>query len=169
MAVTDLDKVRDPDKLPINRKRIVFYERFGARVIEGTGWDKQPNLRNGNYLTHLLFHPLGTTTRLRRSLARAAARRVLSTQYGYATDDPFVERIVRSFVDDPVRLRAPLQPPVPPTKVPAAGATRRRRVKPIPVVVSEGHQIHHLHERGYVERPVRVRQVLRGLVDCQLR
>jgi acetoin utilization deacetylase AcuC-like enzyme len=37
------------------------------------------------------------------------------------------------------------------------------RIRPISVVPATGHQIHHVRQRGYVERPVRVRQILKGL------
>jgi acetoin utilization deacetylase AcuC-like enzyme/GNAT superfamily N-acetyltransferase len=166
VPITDIEKVRDPDRLPINKQRLAFYERFGARIISGTDWDKQPNVRNGSYLTHLLFHPLGMTTRLNRAVARKAARRILCAQYGFDADDPFVDRVVDSFKDDPLRLRAPVSAPRPEQ----AGALPKprapsRRVGPIPIAVTQGHAIHHLKERGYVERPVRVRQVLRGLED----
>lgn len=174
VPVTDADKIEEPDRLPVNKKRLGFYERYGARIIEGTGWDRQPNLRNGSFLTHLLFHPFGTTSRLRRADARKAARRILCAQYGYEAADPFVERIVRSFKDEPVKMRAPV-----PAVTAKAGAAksksgagpaqaRTRRVRPVQVVVAEGHGIHHLKERGYVERPVRVQQVLKGLSEVPI-
>lgn len=168
VPLTDVGRIEELDRLPVNQKRLRFYERYGARVIDGSDWDKQPNLRNGSYLTHLLFQPLGRTTRLTRSVMRRVARRILEAQYGYEPNDPFVEKIAGSFKDEPVRLRAPAPPKRPPrlkTADTPPAKTRQRRVRPIHVVVTDGHEIHHLKERGYVERPVRVRQVLRGLSD----
>jgi GNAT superfamily N-acetyltransferase len=34
------DKLREPELLGINKRRLRFYERYGARVIQGSGWDE---------------------------------------------------------------------------------------------------------------------------------
>ena len=153
-------KVDDASKLAINRRRIRFYERYGARVIAGTGWDEIPNPRNANRLTLLMFDAVSASRRLERSRVRAAVRQILVSQYGYEARDPFVERVARSFRDDPVRFRRPHKAaaakPVPPGQP-------GPRIRPISVVPATGHQIHHIRQRGYVERPVRVRQILKGL------
>lgn len=179
----DADKLGDDAKemLDKNRKRLRFYERYGARIIDGTQWDREPNPRNAYYLTQLMFDPLGGGPRLRRADARETVRRILTTQYGFKADDPFVARIVASFKDDPVRLR-PITRAVKPAAVVVAPSdgksasssakassrlkaipTNKRRILPIKLVVADGHQIHHLKERGYVERPVRVDQILKGI------
>lgn len=159
----DAAKLDDPARLIVNRTRVRFYERYGARVIVGTDWDREPNPRNAYYLTMLMFDPLGRGPRLQRADARRAVRRILEAQYGYDARDPFVLRIARSFRDDPVHLRAG-------RKRPAAiqPAARTSRIRPIKIVVTEGHMIHHLKEKGYVERPVRVRQILKGLEGIQV-
>jgi len=153
----DADKVEDAAQLAVNRKRLQFYERYGARIIDGTEWDVTPNPRNAYHLTTLILDPLGRVPRLSRAAARRAVRRILETQYGYARGDPFVERIANSFKDDPVKLRAPKRPAVVKPQI------SMERILPIKIVVSDSHVIHHLKEKGYVERPVRVRQILRGL------
>ena len=154
----DLAKLGDTGRLAVNRVRVRFYERYGARVVEGTDWDREPNPRNAYYLTMLMFDPLGRGPRLQRADARRAVRRILETQYGYAPRDPFVLRIARSFRDDPVRLRSSRH-----KRTAAAAPINSARIRPIKMVVTEGHIIHHLKEKGYVERPVRVRQILKGL------
>ena len=152
------EKLRDPDRLAVNRKRMSFYERYGAYPIVGTLWDVEPNPRNEYYLTMLVYDSLGKGRSLRRADARRAVSRILETQYGFAADDPFVKRIVGSFRDDPVKLRVPVRRPNTPV-TPAPGTWLR----PIKLVVAERHIIHHLREKGYVERPARVRAVMRGL------
>ncbi|MGD8324391.1 MAG: histone deacetylase family protein, partial [Gammaproteobacteria bacterium] len=150
-------KVHDVSRLATNRRRIRFYERYGARVITGTGWDAIPNPRNAGRLTLLMYDGMGKNRRLGRTRARAAVRNVLVSQYGYDADDPFVEQIVASFRDDPVSFRAARE------KDPGEPPVLNPRIKPISVVPATGHQIHHVRQRGYVERPVRVRQILKGL------
>jgi acetoin utilization deacetylase AcuC-like enzyme/ribosomal protein S18 acetylase RimI-like enzyme len=153
----DRAAVRDPELVGINRRRIRFYERYGARVIEGTGWNSIRNPRNEGYLTLLMFDGMGSARRLGRSRARAAVRRILVAQYGYERSNPFVDEVVSSFRDDPVRFRAP------PKQVTLKPIVASRRIRPVSVVAATRHTIHHVPQRGYVERPVRVRQILKGL------
>lgn len=154
----DPAKLKDASRLQVNRKRLRFYERYGMLEVQGTDWDVLPNPRNDGYLTTLLFDPLGRSGALARADARRVIRRILVEQYGYESDDPFVVAIVQSFAADPVRLR-PLAAARPPT----ADPTRAKFLAPIKLVVVERHTIHHLREKGYVERPVRVRAILAGL------
>lgn len=148
--------------LAINRRRIRFYGRYGVRRVTGTLWDVEPNPRNEGYLTVLLYDALDKVPRLPRPDARGIVRHILVDQYGYAANDPYVARIVRSFRAEPVALE-PLAAEGPPAPAPAPDARAGQFFKPIKVVWSEGHTIHHLREKGYVERPVRVRAILRGL------
>ncbi len=38
----------------------------------------------------------------------------------------------------------------------------------IALIVNEGHDIHHIHERGYVEAPVRISSILKGIIPTGL-
>ena len=151
-------KLKEPERLAVNRKRMRFYERYGALPVTGTLWDEEANPRNEGYLTMLLYDPLGRRGRPRRAEVRRAVQRILVAQYGFSERDAFVRRIVASFRDDPVRLRQP-RTAADAALTPVPGTW----IRPIKVVVAERHEIHHLRERGYVERPVRMRAVLRGL------
>jgi acetoin utilization deacetylase AcuC-like enzyme/GNAT superfamily N-acetyltransferase len=151
------DKVDDKSRLPANRKRMRFYARYDAHKVAGTLWDVEANPRNEGFLTTLLYDPLGRRPHLQRRDARRVVRRILVDQYGYEAHDPFVARIVRSFHDQPVKLEALTPQPE------RAAPTRAKYVLPIKMVVSERHTIHHLREKGYVERPVRVTAILKGL------
>jgi len=154
----EADKLRDRQDISKNRKRMRFYERYGALPVTGTLWDVEANPRNEYYLTMLLYDPLGRSAPLRRVNARKAVERILVTQYGFSQRNAFVRQIVQSFRDDPVRMRVPKK------AAPTASAPATTHwILPIKTVVAERHAIHHLREKGYVERPVRVRSVLRGL------
>ena len=65
--------------------------------------------------------------------------------------------VVDSFNDDPVQLRPPRYSKKSPASV---ETTLRLKARRIMLVVSEGHQIHHVRERGYVESPVRIDSIL---------
>jgi acetoin utilization deacetylase AcuC-like enzyme len=153
----DPAKVRDRSSLAINRTRLRFYARYGIHQIQGTRWDVDPNPRNDGYLTTLLYDPLGRRPRLSRADARRVVRRILIEQFAYDWDDPFVVGIVQSFADDPVRLAPLTQHPT------VTEPSKGKYLAPLKVVVVERHVIHHLREKGYVERPVRVRAIVRGL------
>ncbi len=149
---------RDPAEMAERRSRARFYESFGAYPILGTRWD-DPERRLGYDSPMLLYDDLGRSKPLPRTRARAAARRLLETRYAGEVEASEVRRIVESFRDDPVRLRSPRYSresrPVPPL---------HGRIRPIRIVVpAVHHEIHHVRERGYVERPARVGAILRGL------
>jgi acetoin utilization deacetylase AcuC-like enzyme/GNAT superfamily N-acetyltransferase len=151
------EKLKDPSRLAANRKRIQFYARYGLKEIANTLWDCKPNPRNGGYLTTFLFDPLGKPPRLSRQDARRMVQRVLVEQFSYKPEDPFVKEIVGSFKEDPLRL-IPLAPAV--KSVPPSKGVYVATMK---MVVVEKHVIHHLREKGYVERPVRVSAILEGV------
>ena len=67
--------------------------------------------------------------------------------------------VVESFADDPIRLRPPHYARRPdPERSPVPAPAWK-----IALVVNDKHDIHHVHERGYVEAPVRVRAILRAI------
>ena len=144
-----------------NRARIRFYEAWGARPIVGTEYETPVEPGGGAPL--LVYDPLAAGEPLRRGKARKVVRAILERRYGDYCPPAYVERVIASFVDDPVRLRAPL----------AAGGAAIE-IEPaiddggppdvIALVVNEGHDIHHVRERGYVEAPVRVDSILKQIV-----
>jgi acetoin utilization deacetylase AcuC-like enzyme len=72
-----------------------------------------------------------------------------------------VDTVVASFRDDPVRLRAPRYGGSEVADLPATGGVRPDQR--ILTTVNDRHAIHHVHERGYVEAPVRIAAILREL------
>ncbi|MFV0296270.1 MAG: GNAT family N-acetyltransferase, partial [Hyphomicrobiaceae bacterium] len=155
----EADKLEDKSRRAVNRKRLRFYARYDVRKVVGTLWDVEANPRNEGYLTTLLYDPLGNRPRLHRRDARRSVRFILVEQYGFEPDDPFVERIVGSFSEEPVQTEALARQASASPARPSLG----KYIAPLKVVPAELHVIHHLRERGYVERPVRVRQILKGL------
>ncbi len=155
----DPAELADPSRLPDNRARLRFYERYGARPLAGTAYNTptQPGERDVPYL---VFDDLGSGKPLRRDVARAVVRAILDRKYDWLVSPDYVDRVVTSIVDDPVRLRPPRY----------ARAPKERRASPplpqdlrIPLVVNEQHDIHHVRERGYVEAPVRIPAIRKEL------
>jgi acetoin utilization deacetylase AcuC-like enzyme/GNAT superfamily N-acetyltransferase len=165
----DAERLRDPDYLPLCQARARFYEGFGARPILNTRWD-QPPLRKDYEPPYLVFDALGRAVggeepRLSREDARKAMQAILKARYGRDERDPYTVAIVKSVVDDPVALRPPrYHEPAAIDAEPARGA-----ICPLNVVASEHHEIHHVKERGYVERPARVGAIIRALAGLPVR
>ena len=89
---------------------------------------------------------------------KKVVRAILERKYGLAGD--YVQMVVDSITDDPIRLREPRY-----TKSRRAlKAEVRETAEPrIALVLNDDHTIHHVQERGYVEAPVRIRSILSEL------
>jgi acetoin utilization deacetylase AcuC-like enzyme/GNAT superfamily N-acetyltransferase len=144
-----------------NAARLRFYEGFGARPVIGTAYET-PITPGDADPPYLVFDALGGTRPLRRRAARAAVRAILERKYHHVCPPEYVDRVVASFVDDPVALRPPKygsESSAPPPPLPDGSRPERRIV----LVVNDLHSIHHVRERGYVEAPVRIAAILRQL------
>jgi len=154
----DPKRLKDPAGLAVNRRRLKFYERYDIRPIVNTAYDEIGNPKNDGYIVSLLYDPLGRNRPLPRAAAKAFLERMYKAQYGQTSADPYVARVLASLKDNPVLIR-------PPKYIKSEPFITRQRpwLKPLKLIVSERHTIHHLTERGYVERPVRIDAVLKGL------
>lgn len=140
--------VKDPALLRENQKRLRFYEHFGIRPIVNTEYETPIGESPAPYL---LFDDLGRGTPLKRSECRAAVRLILNRKYASLVTPDYVERVVESIVDDPVRFREPRYVKAPPV------VTHKERVETaFELIGGDVHVIHHVRDRGYVERPARV-------------
>lgn len=156
------ERLKEPERLAVNRRRLAFYERFGARPITGTLYDALDTHSNQGYPTFLVFDPLGHRATLRRLQLRKVIRRILRAKYGLRRDDPEVVRILHSVRDDPVAIRPPRYATVDEAPVEVG------HLKTLQLVVGRHYELHHLRERGYVERPARIDSILRGLADMPI-
>jgi acetoin utilization deacetylase AcuC-like enzyme/predicted GNAT superfamily acetyltransferase len=149
--------VADPALRAANASRLRFYARFGARALAGTDYELPIPGETGPMPPLLLVDLLDRRDAWPRAEAQEAIRAVLARKYGRVVSPGYVERVVGSVRDDPVRLRAIPRP---------ARALPAPRLSPGPamtLVVNDRHDIHHVRERGYVEAPVRVREILEHL------
>lgn len=156
----------DPAIMRQNKARLRFYERFGARPIVGTAYET-PLKPEDACPPHLVVDLLGRDKPLRRRDARKIVRAILERKYAASCPPGYVDMVVASFEDDPVRIRDP--------RYVAADADDRsasptwqegavlQQDKSIVLVVNDRHDIHHVHERGYVEAPVRIDSILKKI------
>jgi acetoin utilization deacetylase AcuC-like enzyme len=160
----DPNLVHDPELLKQNMARLRFYERYGARPVIGTEYET-PLKPEDQYAPHLIYDDLRQHIRLRRNTARAIVRAILEGKYGSSCPPGYIDRVVNSFKDDPVRLRKPRyfkkEPPAP-------VSVSTPEDKRIALVINDQHAIHHVRERGYVESPVRIATIQRELERTDL-
>lgn len=147
------------EKLRENRARLRFYEQFGARPIIGTAYET-PASDKDTCPPFLVFDDLGTGRNLRRREVRRIIAAILERKYPKLCPPEYVARVVNSLRDDPVRLREPRYQPEPRIVAPPGTIPDDRKIT---LVVNDRYDIHHVRERGYVESPVRVPSILRGL------
>ncbi|MBU2489770.1 MAG: GNAT family N-acetyltransferase [Proteobacteria bacterium] len=144
----------NPALLKENKSRLAFYERYGARPVVGTNYEAPLN-PGDTCMPHLVYDGLKEGSPLRRAFARKVVRAILERKYADMCPPEYVERVVASFSEEPVRVRDFRH--VKPETVRVEPPARPR--ESIALVVNERHIIHHVHERGYVESPVRIRSI----------
>ena len=145
---------RDPELVKQNVARLRFYESYGATPIINTAYET-PVTPNGDCPPYLVYDGLGRSEPLDVKTARKVVRAILARKYSHVVDDEYIEMVVASFKDDPVRFRPLRKKSVTRTEPEPGGAKRKAAL-----VVNDQHAIHHVHERGYVESPVRIRSIL---------
>lgn len=148
----------DAALLAENAARLRFYEHFGVRPVVGTAY-QTPVHPDDRCLPFLMYDDLDRGQPLRPEFARNAVRAILERKYGHLCSPEYVNAVVASFRDDPVRLREPRYVRQPKPREPVAADL----VDPIPLVINEKHDIHHVRDRGYVEAPVRIKAILSAI------
>lgn len=146
---------KDPIVRKQNAARLRFYERYGARPIVNTKYET-PLKPGGDNPPYLVYDDLGRGQGLPRNAAREIVRAILERKYKGVCPPDYVEMVVASFQEDPVRLRQPRyvkKAPLLPKRTIAAD-------KQVVLVINDRHLIHHVEELGYVESPVRIDSIL---------
>jgi acetoin utilization deacetylase AcuC-like enzyme len=146
-----------------NAARLRFYERFGALPIVNTAYET-PLKEGDTDPPYLVFDRLGLDKRLPgRDAAREIVRAILERKYAGVCSPEYVDQVVNSFTDDPIRLREPRY-----VKDASVETALRPRQRKIALVVNDRHSIHHVNDRGYVEAPVRIASIVKELNKTKL-
>ncbi|MDY0220589.1 MAG: GNAT family N-acetyltransferase [Desulfobacterium sp.] len=157
-CLPDTDPACDPELLKDNAARLRFYERYGARPMKETAYEA-PVKEGDTCMPFLVYDGLGRDKPLGRNHARRVVRAILERKYKDLCPQEYVEFVVSSIKANPVQLR-PFRH-IKQAKV--KDTVNPSFTEKIALVVNERHEIHHIHERGYVEAPVRVRSILKHL------
>ncbi|MGF1630784.1 MAG: GNAT family N-acetyltransferase [Kiloniellaceae bacterium] len=152
----------DPAKSPDsklrrqNASRLTFYERYGAFPIEGISYDLPINPGDTD-MPYLVFDGLGRHGLPPASRLRRIIRAVLERKYAAICPPEYVDQVVASVKPGGYGLRAPRHLKSEQIAAPLPGSAGKAQVA---LVVNDKHEIHHVHDRGYVEAPVRVNAIL---------
>ncbi len=159
-SIDDPERISDPATLKQNKLRMLFYERYGVYPILNNAY-ATPVKPGDEDLYYLMYDPLDTGAPLPLSLTRKVVHAILDRKYRDIISPAQIEEVVQSFQDDPAILRAP-----------------RYKTKPIEInthstasiglVVNEKHAIHHVADKGYLESPIRLPQILKEIEQTGL-
>lgn len=141
-----------------NKARLRFYEQFEVYPIINTKYET-PVKPQDDCPPYLVFDGLGKKNGLSLKMAKKIVKAILNRKYEQTCSPEYVEMVVQSFKDDPVKLRAPLYK----TSKPILNQSVVLKDQHIALFVNEKHDIHHVRSKGYVESPVRVKSILKGL------
>ncbi len=156
----DVHLCHDPDIQKQNRARLRFYERYGAVPIINTAYET-PLKPTDDCPPYLVYDQVEAPTLPSRAMARNIVRAILTKKYGSACPPGYIDMVVESFQNDPILLRSKRynKKETTPTKPWVSPSIEQR----IALVVNAKHDIHHVHERGYVEAPVRINSIMKGI------
>lgn len=146
----------DRGVLKENRSRLRFYEQSGALPVIRTQYEKN-SLKHFPNPYFLLFDDIGTGAELTLARARRIVRAVLERKYAGECTEKDIRTVLLSMRDDPVQVRPPQYLRHEKNNRHFSVSVKRK----IPLIYNEGHEIHHIREKGYVESPVRIRSILK--------
>ena len=153
----------DAAKVRENQNRLRFYEQYGARPIINTAYES-PVTPDEECMPHLVYDGLSGQALLTPDFVKKVVAAILERKYADYCPPEYVKHVVDSITDSPVNLR-PFRYVKPETVRPEVQGCALERPA---LVVSEHHRIHHIHERGYVESPVRIKTILAELDKSSL-
>ncbi len=159
----DPEMVNNPALLKENQRRMRFYEGYGVRPICGTKYETPIGEPPA---PHLLYDGLGRSEPLACSECRSAMRTILTKKYSHIAPPGYIDTVVKSVVDDPVKIREPRY--IKKIITPFSYQYKDQFKKPFVIVSSTKHEVHHVIDRGYVERPVRVKAIRNALEPTNL-
>ena len=149
---------RDVKVLRQNRARLRFYEQYGARPIINTIYETHSRTHyDSPYF--LLYDDLDNKKPLDLETARKIVKAILERKYDRTCSRKDIRAVLGSMKDDPVSVREPRY----------IKAEVLRPLKAVPedrkilLIWNDIHEIHHVRDRGYVESPVRIRNIRREL------
>nr|MBF0221026.1 GNAT family N-acetyltransferase [Desulfobulbaceae bacterium] len=154
----DEKECSDKNLLKENRARLRFYEQYGARPLINTGYELPVN-PGDSCMPYLVYDGLKEQKPPHRAFARKVVRAILERKYAELCPAEYVTKVVDGFRENPVSLREfrYVKPDAVVNNVDALDFEH------IALVINDKHDIHHISDRGYVESPVRIKNIVSEL------
>jgi len=147
-----------------NKKRLRFYENYGARPIINTLYET-PVSEKDTCPPHLLYDDIGRSDQLLGSQLRIIVKAILERKYADLCPKEYVDKIMNSIAPGAVLRRGYRY--IKKETIEENNDSNIPKQKII-LVVNDKHQIHHVRERGYVESPVRIGRIHKELLKTEL-
>ncbi len=147
---------RDPEIRKENIARLKFYEHFGVRPITNTLYETPLNPNDDNP-PYLMFDDMGKGRKLYRKEAQSIVQLILERKYKDICPPEYIKTVTQSFTDDPVKFRSFKYTKQEITLLRHQGIPDDQKII---LVINDRHDIHHVRERGYVESPIRIKNIL---------
>ena len=149
---------KNQQALEQNKSRLAFYERYGARPIIGTTYETPVN-EGDDCPPYLVFDDLGKKIRLTAKQLKSIFRVILERKYPDYVPESYIQMVVDSVKEDPVRLRdfRYRKKQVSDEKI------NHKKDGKIALIINDRHIIHHVQEVGYIESPVRIESILKEI------
>ncbi len=154
----DAQLTTDEKELENARRRMRFYEQYGARPVLNAAYARP--VGKPATTAYLLYDGLGRMEPLRRDDARKVVALIMKLRFGHVVDPAYARRVLDDFKEDPVPIRPARY--IRNGDMPAVVMAGRLE-KAFALVSSSRHSIHHVRQRGYFERPTRVSALVDAL------
>ncbi|MCB9207295.1 MAG: histone deacetylase family protein [Ignavibacteriales bacterium] len=155
---------KDQTCIKQNIARLKFYEKYNARPIINSAYET-PVSPDSDCPPYLVFDGLDKNELPDNSKMQKIVKAILERKYAYLCPPEYTEKVVKSFANKEIRLRD-LKYIKPKSKIEQQFKIAEDLM--IPLVVNDKHDIHHVHERGYVEAPVRIKSILKEIENLEL-
>ena len=150
---------KDKNYLKQNVARLKFYERYNARPIINSAYET-PVSPESDSPPYLVFDGLGSEHLPNTNKMQKIVAAILERKYSHLCTPEYISMVVKSFKNKDVKLRdlKYIKQIPEPTEIPQIAEDLK-----ITLVVNDKHDIHHVHEKGYVESPVRIKNILKEI------
>ncbi len=155
----DPSLLKDTKFLKQNIARLKFYENYNAFPIINSKYET-PIGSEIDSPPYLVFDGLGTNSLPESTKLQKIVREILEKKYAGVCSPEYNDMVVKSFKNKDVKLREPKYIKV---KREQSEIPKIPEDLKIVLVINDKHDIHHVHERGYVEAPVRIKSILKEI------
>ena len=154
----------DPKLLNDNKRRLKFYERFGARPIIDTLYET-PVKESDTCPPLLVFDPLDREELLKGKDLRKIVAAILERKYADLCPPSYRQKVINSIQDGKVQLRPFIYRKKESDRFLKQDVPHRQKII---LVITDRHTIHHIKDRGYVEAPVRIEHIKKEIIKTGL-